>query len=154
MDDQALIRRREIDELLSSTFNTILRVEERALDNRLTEGLTITEIHTIEAVGYREHNPMSVVADRLDITLATLTIAVNRLVEKGFIERTRDKADRRRVLISLTKRGRQVYRVHQLFHKQLTEEALDGLTAEEEAVLARSLRKVRSFFEKQDRATR
>lgn len=154
MDDQALARRKEIDDLLSGTFNSILRVEERALDNRLTRGLTITEIHTIEAVGYHEQNPMTTVAARLDVTLATLTIAVNRLVEKGFIERVRDASDRRRVLLSLTKQGRQVYRVHGLFHKQLIEEALSGLNAEEEVVLAESLRKVRSFFDRQARAVK
>lgn len=152
MNDQAIARRREIDELLSGTFNSVLRVEERALDNRLTKGLTITEIHTIEAVGYRDRNPMNVVAARLDVTLATLTIAVNRLVEKGFVERVRDEADRRRVLVSLTKRGRQVYRAHRLFHKHLIEEALAGLSEEEEAVLCASLEKVKAFFDRQARA--
>ncbi|WP_172137158.1 MarR family winged helix-turn-helix transcriptional regulator [Adlercreutzia sp. ZJ473] len=149
MNDQAIARRREVDDLLSGTFNSILRVEERALENRLTEGLTITEIHTIEAVGYRDENPMNVVAARLDVTLATLTIAVNRLVEKGFVARVRDEADRRRVLVSLTKRGRQVYRAHHLFHQRLIEEALAGLSEEEEAVLCDALRKVKGFFDRQ-----
>lgn len=36
-----------LDELLSSTFNSILRIEERSLNNRLTEGLSIAELHTI-----------------------------------------------------------------------------------------------------------
>ena len=35
-------RREEIDDLLSGTFNSILRIEEQSLDNRLTHGLTIT----------------------------------------------------------------------------------------------------------------
>ena len=43
--------RADIDDLLSGTFNSILRIEERSLDNRLTEGLTITEVHTIVAIG-------------------------------------------------------------------------------------------------------
>ena len=43
-------RRREINELLVGTFNSILRVEEGVLRNRLTEGLTIAEIHTIHAI--------------------------------------------------------------------------------------------------------
>ncbi|WP_165056727.1 MULTISPECIES: MarR family winged helix-turn-helix transcriptional regulator [unclassified Adlercreutzia] len=152
MNDQAIARRREVDDLLTGTFNSILRVEERALENRLTQGLTITEIHTIEAVGYCDQNPMNVVAARLDVTLATLTTAVNRLVEKGFVVRTRDEADRRRVLVSLTKRGRQVYRAHHLFHKHLIEEALEDLSEEEEAVLCDALRKVKGFFDRQAHA--
>lgn len=152
MADQAEMRRKQIDELLTGTFNSILRIEERALDNRLTYGLTITEIHTIEAIGYRERNPMNVVAARLGVTLATLTIAVNRLVEKGFVERVRDEHDRRRVLISLTVRGRQVFRAHALFHKNMINDALEGLTSEEEIALASALSKVESFFKNQAEA--
>ena len=37
-------RREEIDDLLSGTFNSILRIEEQSLDNRLTHGLTITAV--------------------------------------------------------------------------------------------------------------
>ena len=50
-------RREEIDDLLSGTFNSILRIEEQSLDNRLTHGLTITEVHTIVAIGLHERNP-------------------------------------------------------------------------------------------------
>ena len=52
-------RREEIDDLLSGTFNSILRIEEQSLDNRLTHGLTITEVHTIVAIGLHERNPMT-----------------------------------------------------------------------------------------------
>ena len=57
-------RREEIDDLLSGTFNSILRIEEQSLDNRLTHGLTITEVHTIVAIGLHERNPMNVIAAR------------------------------------------------------------------------------------------
>ena len=101
-------RREEIDDLLSGTFNSILRIEEQSLDNRLTHGLTITEVHTIVAIGLHERNPMNVVAARLGVTLATLTTAVSKLAGKGFVERSRAEDDRRKVLVSLTKKGRQV----------------------------------------------
>ncbi|MEG0375997.1 MAG: MarR family transcriptional regulator [Raoultibacter sp.] len=142
-------RRAELDDLLSSTFNSVLRTEEKSLQNKLTEGLTITEIHTIVAVGLHEINPMNVVATRLGVTLATLTTAVNKLVDKGFIERTRCEDDRRKVLISLTKRGKQVYRSHGLFHHKMIDEALAGLSDEEERVFAQALAKVKTFFDEQ-----
>lgn len=151
MEQHSAHLREEIDNLLSGTFNSILRIEEKSLENRLTQGLTIAEIHTIDAVGYRERNPMNVVASRLGVTLATLTIAVNRLVDKGFVERVRDTQDRRKVLISLTRRGREVYRAHRLFHKRMISEALEGLSAEEERVLCHALDGVHSFFDAQAR---
>ncbi len=140
-------RRAELDYLLSTTFDTILRIEERSLDNKLTEGLTITEVHTIVAVGLHEENPMNVVAARLGVTLATLTTAVNKLVKKGFIGRGRSEEDRRKVLVRLTNSGRKVYRAHNLFHQRMINEALEGLSENEEVILANALAKVRHFFE-------
>ena len=151
MTDVDRQRREEIDEMLSSTFNSILRIEEKSLANRLTQGLTISEIHTIDAIGYQERNPMNVVAARLDVTMATLTIAVNKLADKGFVVRERDEADKRRVLISLTKKGRQVYRAHRMFHKRMVDEALAALTPEEEQVFLSAITKVDRFFKEQAR---
>ena len=131
-------RREEIDDLLSGTFNSILRIEEQSLDNRLTHGLTITEVHTIVAIGLHERNPMNVIAAR-----------VNKLANKGFVERTRAEDDRRKVLVSLTKKGRQVLRAHNLFHHQMIDEALADLTEEEERVFAGALKKVKGFFDAQ-----
>lgn len=141
--------REALDGLLSDTFNSILRIEERSLDNRLTHGLTITEVHTIVAIGLHERNPMNVVAARLGVTLATLTTAVGRLAKKGFVERVRSEDDRRKVLVSLTKKGRQVYRAHGLFHHQMIDEALADLSEEEERIFADALIKVKTFFDAQ-----
>ena len=142
-------RREEIDDLLSGTFNSVLRIEEQSLDNRMTHGLTVTEVHTIVAIGLHERNPMNVVAARLGVTLATLTTAVSKLAGKGFVERSRAEDDRRKVLVSLTKKGRQVLRAHNLFHHQMIDEALAGLTEEEERVFAEALSKVKAFFDAQ-----
>lgn len=147
--DAAQASRATLDDLLSDTFNSILRIEERSLDNRLTHGLTITEVHTIVAIGLHERNPMNVVAARLNVTLATLTTAVGKLAKKGFVERVRCEDDRRKVLVSLTKKGRQVYRAHGLFHRQMIDEALADLTDEEERIFADALMKVKAFFDVQ-----
>ncbi|MDO4590695.1 MAG: MarR family transcriptional regulator [Slackia sp.] len=147
---EARERRRHVNELLVETFNSILRVEENVVRNRLTEGLTISEVHAIHAIGLQGASPMNVIAARLEVTLATCTTSVGKLVDKGFAERMRSKADRRQVLVSLTKEGRQVYRVHELFHKEMVDAAFADLTEEEEDVLVRALTKVKAFFEEPD----
>ena len=83
--DQALIDqniKKLVNELFTDTFNSVLRIEEFALKNRLTEGLSISELHTICAVGMYEENSMKVVANRLDVTLATLTVAITKLEKR------------------------------------------------------------------------
>lgn len=141
--------RSQVNELLVDTFNSVLRIEEDVLKNRLTEGLTISEIHAIHAIGLHGESPMNVIAARLCVTLATCTVSVGKLVDKGFAQRARSKTDRRQVLVSLTKRGREAYRVHELFHKQMIDAAFVDLSEEEEAVFARSMGKVKAFFDAQ-----
>ena len=141
--------RTQLDDLLSRTFNSILRVEEKSISNRITTGLTITEVHTIAAVGLYEQNPMNVVASRLGVTLATLTVTVSKLELKGYLKRNRSETDRRKVLLELTKRGKQVYRVHSLFHQRMVDEALSDLSPDEERVLTSALIKVKEFFDTQ-----
>lgn len=136
-----------IDDLFSGTFQSVLRVEQGALDNRYTRGLTITDVHTCVAVGLYEKNPMNVVASRLGITTATLTCAINKLERLGFVQRERCEADRRTKLVSLTTKGRKVWRAHRIFHERMLKEALDPLSPEEQRVLAIALSKVKGFFD-------
>lgn len=136
-----------IDDLFSGTFQSVLRIEEGALDNRYTHGLTITDVHTCVAVGLYEKNPMNVVAARLGITTATLTSAINKLERLGFVQRERSEADRRTKLVSLTTKGRKVWRAHRLFHERMLKEALAPLSSDEQRVLAIALSKVKAFFD-------
>ena len=140
-----------VDTLLSDTFNSILRIEERSLKNRLTEGLSIAELHTIVAVGLHEINSMKVVASRLDVTMATLTAAMNKLERKGFVERSRSELDRRQVLVQLTSKGRKAFRAHESFHKKMVDRALAALTQEEEELFVSALGKIKDFFDKESK---
>lgn len=140
-----------VDTLLSDTFNSILRIEERSLKNRLTEGLSIAELHTIVAVGLHEINSMKVVAKRLDVTMATLTASMNKLERKGFVERSRSDTDRRQVLVQLTSKGRKAFRAHESFHKRMVDSALAVLTPEEETVFVSAVGKIKEFFDKESK---
>ena len=140
-----------VDTLLSDTFNSILRIEERSLKNRLTEGLSVAELHTIVAVGLHEINSMKVVAKRLDVTMATLTAAMNKLERKGFVERSRSDTDRRQVLVQLTSKGRKAFRAHESFHKRMVDSALAVLTPEEETVFVSAVGKIKEFFDKESK---
>lgn len=141
-----------VDKMLTETFNSILRIEERSLNNRLTEGLSIAELHTIVAVGLHEVNPMKVVASRLGVTLATLTASMTKLERRGYVQRTRGEVDHRQVLVQLTSKGRKAFRAHDAFHKKMADSALEGLSSDEEAVLYNALAKVKHFFDQENQA--
>jgi DNA-binding MarR family transcriptional regulator len=135
-----------LNELLVDIFNDILTIEQRALSEGEFKDLSITEIHTIEAIGMYEARSMSEVAKDLKITVGTLTTAIANLVKKGYVERKRVAEDRRVVLIQLTKRGKLAYRIHDMFHKDMIKSTIQGLSEQEEQVLVGSLEKLNTFF--------
>ena len=73
-------------------------------------------MHVIEAVGPGEGNNMSSIARKLNITVGSLTTAMNSLVKKGYVVRERSEEDRRVVLIKLTDKGIKAY--HQDVYKR------------------------------------
>lgn len=135
-----------LNELLVETFNDILIIEQNAIKDGHLKDLSITEIHTIEAIGMYVSKPMSEIAQNLKITVGTLTIAINNLVKKGYVERMRSQSDRRVVLIELTRKGKLAYRIHEKFHSDMIKATVEGITDEEERILINSLAKLNKFF--------
>jgi DNA-binding MarR family transcriptional regulator len=135
-----------VNEILVDIFNDILTIEQNALNEGEFKDLSITEIHTIEAISMYEARSMSEVAADLRITVGTLTTAINNLVKKGYVVRKRIEEDRRVVLVQLTKRGKLAYRIHDKFHKDMVKETIEGLREDEEKVLVIALEKLNSFF--------
>ncbi|GAA0745517.1 MarR family winged helix-turn-helix transcriptional regulator [Clostridium oceanicum] len=135
-----------LNELLVVTFNDILTIEQQALQQGIFKDLSVTEIHTIEAIGMYTPRTMTEVSMDLDITIGTLSTAINHLVRKGYVERQKCLEDRRIVQVKLTKKGKLAYRVHEKFHSDMVKATIEGLTEEETKVLIRSLDKLNSFF--------
>jgi DNA-binding MarR family transcriptional regulator len=135
-----------INELLVNIFNDILQIEQNELQSGHLKDLSVTEIHTIEAIGMYDPRSMSEVAADLGITVGTLTTAVNRLINKGYLDRKRIEEDRRVVQIQLTKKGKLAYRIHEKFHVDMVKQTMHDLSESEEEVLITSLEKLNKFF--------
>lgn len=135
-----------INETLVEVFNNVLIIEQQAMQSTKYNDISISEIHTIEAIGINELKNMTEVANKLKITMGTLTIAVNNLVKKGYVVRERMESDRRVVLVELTNKGKTVYRLHRRFHDIMVSRTINGLTEEEEKILIRALQKLNNFF--------
>jgi DNA-binding MarR family transcriptional regulator len=135
-----------VNELLVETFNDILQIEQKALKEGILKDLSITEIHTIGAIGMYECRTMTEVAQELKITLGTLTAAINKLLKKGYVDRKRGEEDRRSVMIALTRKGKLAFRIHDQFHSEMVKATIDGLNEEEEEILIKSLAKLNIFF--------
>ena len=135
-----------LNEMLVKLFRSINVIEERAIRTGEYRDVTANDMHVIEAIGTEEAKNMTSVARSLDVTTGTLTIAVNSLVKKGYVDRVRSEEDRRVVLISLSEKGKRAYLHHREFHDQMIDAVIEELTEEEQQVLERALRKLNKFF--------
>ncbi len=135
-----------LNEVLVRLFRNINVIEERAICTGEYKDVTANDMHVIEAIDMEEARNMSSVARSLGVTTGTLTIAVNSLVKKGYVERARSEEDRRVVLVSLSEKGKKAYLHHRQFHEQMIEAIVEELSEEEQAVLEKALVKLDRFF--------
>ena len=73
--------REVINDVLVHLFNEIMELEEEAIITEEYKDITNNDMHIIEAVGLGG-NKMSDIAARLNITVGSLTTAVNSLVKR------------------------------------------------------------------------
>lgn len=137
---------RRLNELLTSAFDLVVKVEQTTFQGTRYSDLTVAEIHAIEAIGQGERT-MGEAAARLGVTQATLNASVGRLCAKGYAERRRTEEDRRLVLVSLTRPGKVVYRLHERFHDKLIARMTEGFSGAERALLEKALCKIHGFIE-------
>ena len=135
-----------LNHVLVTLFNQILNIEEKALKKGPYNNLTINELHVIDAIGIDQVHPMSVIASKLDVTVGTLTIAMNHLVKKGYATRVRSEDDRRVVLVGLTDMGNGAFEHHRQFHEEMITYTVSALNEKESDVLTESLTKIIEYF--------
>ena len=134
-----------LNNLLVKVFNDILSMEEKALIVGKFKDISITDMHIIEAIDTTKLQNMSSIAKKLDITVGTLTIAINNLVKKGYVSRVRSERDRRVVLLSLTQKGKLAFKHHEAFHKRLVDSVESRLEDNETEILIKSLQGISDF---------
>ena len=134
------------NEVLVKLFNDIMHIEEKAIITEEFKDITNNDMHIIEAIGITEPKNMSQVAKALSVTVGTLTIAINNLVKKGYVDRVRSEKDRRVVYISLSSKGRKAFDHHAKFHEEMIQATVKGLSTEEVNILVKSLENLAGFF--------
>lgn len=137
---------KSINNILVSMFNNILDIEKNCVCRGDFKDLSITEMHIIENIGVDRERTMSDTAKDLRITSGTLTIAINNLIKKGYVERQRSEEDRRVVYIKLTGKGVEAYRFHENFHVDLVFSAIQDLDEKQQLLLIDVLSNIDRHF--------
>jgi DNA-binding MarR family transcriptional regulator len=106
-------------------------------------GLSIMGFHALSLLEMHGPIPMSRLADDLGVALPNATGIVNRLAERGIVEREHDDADRRVVRVSLTDAGRQLIGEMEEARRTRIRRLVGALDATQQASLLQSVRDLR-----------
>jgi len=137
----------EVNSILVKLFNDVMKQEEKALIVGEFSDISVNDMHIIEAVGTDGLRTMSQISRLLDITMGTLTIGINGLVKKGYVQRVRGEKDKRIVYAQLTDKGIRAYNHHAEFHNNLAKTVMDNLDDAQKKILIEMLGKLDGFFE-------
>jgi len=141
--------RKELNYFFVTVFNQILSWEEQSFKSMGLEGITLRELHVIEAIFHlkeKGENRMSQIARYLAITPGSLTTAVNCLVKKGYLKRESAPGDRRVIMIEPTEIAREANDIHSEYHSRMIDFIADGMSGAEADLLVKVLEKVGKYF--------
>jgi DNA-binding MarR family transcriptional regulator len=126
-------------------INDVARLLRRHFDQRaLALGLTRAQWSAMFHLARCEGINQRTLAGTLEIEPITLTRLIDRLEKKGWVERREDTNDRRAYLLHLTDRARPVMEELRALAAGTRQEALRGVSADEQARLARALTTIKT----------
>lgn len=139
-----------LNDILVEAYYNILHFEEQAIKKNNRIHLSINEMHLIESIGKADKSgrTISEIAEDLNITMPSVTIAVNKLVKKGHVEKMKCTNDGRVVRVRLTKLGNTINTYHQFYHRNMVKQLSESFSAEERECLMRAIVKLNEFFQK------
>ena len=79
-------------------------------------GLSDTDFRILEALLNKEPLPVNTLGPKVNLTPGSISVAVDRLLDKGLVSRVESPEDRRVRVVSLTRKGKQlivpIFRIH------------------------------------------
>lgn len=108
-------------------------------------GLCLSDFAILEVLLHKGALPVNVIGEKVLLTSGSITTAIQRLEEKGWVVREKSAGDRRVVCVGLTESGRET--IEDLYEKHVKrlEELASVLGEEERDQLVRSLKKLGHF---------
>lgn len=117
-------------------------------------GLTVAAWRAFSLIGHHEPIHPSSISERSSVDPDKVTRAVDALVARGYVARDGDSKDRRRVVLTLTPRGRKVYAEIEGVRRRIEERFLGVLSPSEKrqflALLGRLEEQGRKLFTGRD----
>lgn len=142
-DDRAAARRRLTNDLLDEMTVWSPGDRMRTFRSWLRGSLSLIHLHVLTVLEADGPQSMSGLAEALGVSVASATGIVDRMGQRGLVERRARPSDRRVLEVHQTDAGRAVFRDLEAERRAHLEQILERLTSRESAALLLGLRALR-----------
>jgi MarR family 2-MHQ and catechol resistance regulon transcriptional repressor len=125
--------------IMLKTWHSMYRY---VLPTLLLEGVGESDFRVLEVLLHKGPMPVNAIGPKVYLNPGSVSVAVDRLYQKGFVSRTESSRDRRVRTVSLTEKGRQMFVPLFRRHTALIQRAFRAVSSEELQQLALILKKI------------
>jgi MarR family 2-MHQ and catechol resistance regulon transcriptional repressor len=105
-------------------------------------GLGDSDFRVLEVLLNKGPLPVNGIGPKVNLTPGSISVAVDRLLAKGFVSRTESSEDRRVRVVALTPRGKSVITPIFRAHVETMEKVFSGLSRDELRQLEQQLKRI------------
>jgi len=131
-----------LTEIVDILTRTMGEMESRVLSGSEFAELSMRQLHYLDLVNRLGHPTLSELARELGVSRPSVTAAVAKLTDAGFVAKVASDEDRRVSHVHLAKRGQRMVRLHDEVHQSVADLFTNALTQRELRELVRMLNKV------------
>ena len=133
---------------LEAQFMRLGHAHRRLVESRLQEtGIHRGQPPLLFALSRQDGLSNADLAQKLNVTPPTISNMVKRMRQSGYVEKRRDSDDERIMRVYLTEQGREAMATLRQIIDQVNETMIQGLSAEEKALLIPILKKITANIE-------
>ena len=115
-----------------------------ASERLVRQGISMAQLHVMNLLERHGEMPMSRLAEMIDVSDSNATGLIDRVEERGFVERIRVAADRRMVMVRLTPAGTHVLDEIEALREEILRRVLDQLDPKQLAGVATAMADLRA----------
>ncbi len=141
----------EFGSSLYKLYHSVVKLEAGAVrESKGCADLTVNELNLLECIRSLTKGSagptISAIANELDITRPSTTVAVNKLVNKKMVIKSDCANDGRSVRVRLSAKGEKAYGAHHTYQNSLVKDAKEYFSEKEFDEIAGSIDKLKKFF--------
>ena len=129
------------------TVPLVMRTVRAEMRRHRAADLSVPQFRTLTFLNRQAGASLSQVAEHIGLTLPSISLLVDGLVERKLILRNTHAVDRRRVTLTLTARGRSVLEAAYDATQTALAEKLSTLSTQDRSIVAQAMLTLRPLFE-------